>query len=213
MPESIASTARLLGEVFLGEGTAVEDFVVIGTLPNVVEGFEPRVAIGPNATIRSHSVIYAGNTIGARFQTGHGALLREANEIADDVSVGSHSIVEHRVRIGRGARIHSNAFVPEFSVIDEGAWIGPCVVLTNARYPTSPNAKRELAGVHVGARARVGAGAVLLPGITIGADALVGAGAVVVRDVPAGTVVVGNPARVIGDVADIPAYQEASPAS
>jgi acetyltransferase-like isoleucine patch superfamily enzyme len=182
-------------------------------MPAVAEDFDGVVSIGANATIRSHTVIYAGNTIGARFQTGHGTLVREANHIEDDVSVGSHSIVEHRVRIGRGARIHSNAFVPEFSVIDEDAWIGPCVVITNSRYPKSPSSKQELAGVRIGARARVGAGAVLLPGVVIGSDALVGAGAVVVEDVPAGTVVVGNPARVIGDIADIPAYQEAPQAS
>ena len=213
MSASVASTARLLGEVELGEGTRVEDFVVIGTVPAAVEGLDRRVSIGPQATIRSHTVIYAGNAIGARFQSGHGALLREANEIGDDVSVGSHSIVEHHVRIGRGVRIHSSAFIPEHSVIEEGAWIGPAVVITNSRYPNTATSKADLEGVRIGARARVGAGAVLLPGVVIGPDALVGAGAVVVEDVPSRAVVVGNPARVIGDIADIPAYQEAVRAS
>src|SRR5688572_20488678 len=161
MSSSVASTARLLGDVSLGDDIRIEDFVVIGTMPVAADGFEAKVSIGPNATIRSHTVIYAGNMIGARFQTGHGTLLREANQIGDDVSVGSHSIVEHRVRIGNGARIHSNAFVPEYTVIDDDAWIGPSVVITNSRYPKSPTSKRDLAGVHIGARARVGAGAVL----------------------------------------------------
>jgi acetyltransferase-like isoleucine patch superfamily enzyme len=212
VPSSIAQTALFLGEVDLGEDGMVEDFVVIGTQPTNLDGIDTRVVVGPNARIRSHTVIYAGNRIGARFQTGHGALLREANEIDDDVSVGSHSVVEHRVRIGRGARIHSNAFVPEFSVIEAQAWIGPGVVLTNARYPPRPSAKDHLEGVHVGARARVGAGAVVLPGVVIGEGALVGAGAVVVDNVPPGAVVVGNPARVVGAVKDIPAYQEVSAA-
>jgi acetyltransferase-like isoleucine patch superfamily enzyme len=47
--------------------------------------------------------------------------------------------------------------------------------------------------------ARIGGGAVLLPGIEIGEEAFVRAGAVVLRDVPARTIVVGNPARILRD--------------
>ena len=54
--------------------------------------------------------------------------------------------------------------------------------------------------VKIGVRAYVGAGATILPGAVIGDDAVVGAGSVVTGEVPAGTVAVGNPARVIGDV-------------
>lgn len=50
--------------------------------------------------------------------------------------------------------------------------------------------------------ASIGSGAVILPGVEIGAGAMVGAGAVVVRDVPAGMIVVGSPAKVIGPVAE-----------
>lgn len=104
-------------------------------------------------------------------------------------------MVEHHVRIGAGARLHGGCFVPEHSVIGEEAWLGPGVIVTNARYPNRPGAKASLEGVTVSPGAVVGAGAVLLPGITIGAGALVGAGAVVVRDVAEGERVVGNPGR------------------
>jgi acetyltransferase-like isoleucine patch superfamily enzyme len=85
--------------------------------------------------------------------------------------------------------------------------VGPCVVLTNARYPRGRDVKETLAGPRLLAGAKIGANATLLPGVTIGRGALVGAGAVVVRDVPDGAVVVGNPARVIKQVREISAYQ------
>jgi acetyltransferase-like isoleucine patch superfamily enzyme len=192
----------------LGPDSELGEYVVLGLAPRAHGLGELSLVIGAGAVIRSHSVIYAGNVIGLRFQTGHGVLIRESNEIDDDVSIGSHSIVEHHVRIEAGVRIHSNAFIPEFSVLERGAWIGPNVVLTNASYPLSPRAKQELRGPIIRAGAKVGANATLLPGVVIGPDALVGAGAVVVADVPGGTVVVGNPAKVIRQVSEIAAYQE-----
>ena len=65
-------------------------------------------------------------------------------------------------------------------------------------------------GPHVEAGAIVGANVTLLPALRIGAGALIGAGAVVVGDVAAGVVVVGNPARVIGKVADLAAYRSST---
>ncbi len=162
--------------------------------------------IGAGAMIRSHTVIYAGNKIGRNFQTGHGVMIRELNQIGDDVSVGTHSIVEHHVWIGNNVRIHSNVFVPEYCVLEDTCWIGPAVVMTNANYPRSRNVKANLRGVVVQKGARIGAGAVLLPGVVIGMNALIGAGAVVVRDVEENAVVVGNPARLINLVTNIPEY-------
>jgi len=204
----IATTAVVTATVQLGEGSFVDDFVVLGRRMNPLgdEAGAPLV-IGERARIRSHTVIYEGNRIGANFQTGHGVLIREQNDIADDVSIGSHSVIEHHVKIGRGARVHSNCFIPEYCVLEEEAWIGPCVVMTNARYPKSPDAKRNLRGVIVERGAKVGAGAVLLPGVRIGSGALVGSGCVVTRDVPPLMVVAGNPARAIRNILDIPDYQ------
>ena len=193
--------------VLLGSDVEIGEYVVIGVPPRGKEPGELETRIGPNAMIRSHTVIYAGNVIGANFQTGHGVMIRELNEIGDNVSVGTHSIVEHHVRIGNNVRIHSNAFIPEYSVLEDGAWVGPNVVFTNALYPLSPDAKANLKGPHLLPGAKIGANATLLPGVVIGRNALVGAGAVVVRDVPDGKVVVGNPARIIKDVTDLEAYQ------
>jgi acetyltransferase-like isoleucine patch superfamily enzyme len=191
--------------VALGVGCIIEAYVVLGGWSSP-EAEGESLVIGDGARIRSHSVIYAGSTIGDGLQTGHGVLIREGNTIGDRVSVGSHAVVEHHVVIGHGVRLHSNVFVPEFSVIDDDAWIGPNVVFTNARYPRSAGVKESLVGPHIETRAKVGANATLLPGVRVGQDALVGAGAVVIADVRSGDVVVGNPARTVGRIDDLPAY-------
>jgi len=200
-----ATSVICQGVVWEGDFT-IGPFVIVGQLPRGQRSSEQVTRIGDNAYINSHTVIYAGNKIGRNFRAGHGVLIREENEIGDDVSVGSGSNVEHHVRIGSRVRLHSNVFVPELSILEDDCWLGPNVVITNARYPASPTAKEELVGVHIEKRAKIGANTTILPGVRIAADALVGAGAVVTVDVPSGAVVAGNPARVIKHISQIPAY-------
>jgi UDP-3-O-[3-hydroxymyristoyl] glucosamine N-acyltransferase len=117
--------------VELGDDAAVDPFAVLGYRsagsPDALV-----LRIGNGAIIRSHTVIYAGSAIGEKFSTGHGALVRESNEIGDHVSIGSQSVIEHHVRLATRVRVHSGAFIPEFSILEEGAWVGPHVVFTNA---------------------------------------------------------------------------------
>jgi acetyltransferase-like isoleucine patch superfamily enzyme len=190
--------------VVLGEGSVVEDYCIVGTPPRGVREGELATTIGDGAVIRSHTVIYAGNTIGRNFQTGNKVNIRESNRIGNNVSVGTLSVIEHHVEIADNVRIHTQVFIPEFSVLEEGCWIGPNVVLTNAKYPLSPGVKDQLAGPVIRRGAKIGANATILPGVIVGENALVGAGAVVVHDVLPGTVVVGNPARVVNQIADLP---------
>ena len=185
-------------------GRSVEDFCIVGAPPRGERDGELPTAIGDGAVIRSHTVIYAGNVIGRNFQTGNKVNIRESNRIGDNVSVGTLSVIEHHVEIGDHVRIHTQAFIPEFSVLEEGCWIGPNVVLTNAKYPLSPGVKDQLAGPGDPQGRQDWRQRDHLPGVVIGENALVGAGAVVVRDVPAGAVVVGNPARVIRQISELP---------
>jgi UDP-3-O-[3-hydroxymyristoyl] glucosamine N-acyltransferase len=156
---TIAATAIVYPNVQLGEGSVVGEFCIIGEPPRGAAPGDVPTVIGPGAVIRSHTVIYAGNVIGAGFQTGHSALLRESNTIGDDVSVGSHSIIEHHVQIADKVRIHSQAFIPEFSTLETGSWVGPGVRFTNAPHPLSPDAKDSLIGPTLAPGAKIGANA------------------------------------------------------
>ena len=75
---------------------------------------------------------------------------------------------------------------------------------------TPPNTKENLQGAHIKRGAKIGANVTILPGVVIGENALVGAGTVVTKDVPDGAVVVGNPARVVKHVNEIPDYAGAA---
>ncbi|MBN2331325.1 MAG: transferase [Candidatus Aenigmarchaeota archaeon] len=195
--------AKIHANVQIGSNHSIGPCSIIGEPPRGKRPGELKTVIGKNATIRSHSVIYAGNVIGDGFETGHGIMLRENNRIGNDVSVGSHSVIERDCVIGDGVRMHSNVFIPEYTKIMDGAWIGPNAVLTNAEFPKSAQAKKFLQGPVIESGAKIGANATVLPGVRIGSSSLVGAGSVVTHDVPPGTVVVGNPAKMTKKVSDL----------
>jgi acetyltransferase-like isoleucine patch superfamily enzyme len=195
---------KVYAGVELGQDSIIEDYCILGVPPRGQKAGDLQTVIGEKAHIRSHTVIYASNRIGKNFQTGNKVNIRELNEIGDNVSIGTLSVVEHHVNIGNNVRIHSQVFIPEHSVLEDGAWLGPNVVLTNAKYPLSPGVKDSLKGPVIRKGAKIGANATILPGVVIGENALVGAGSVVVHDVPDGAVVVGNPARIIKYISDLP---------
>lgn len=176
---------------------------VLGKAPRGHGEGELELVIGAGAVIRPFTTVYAGTTIGDGFQTGQGASVREDNVIGDDVSVGTNAVLEFGNRIGDRVRIHSGCFL-EMVTVEADVFIGPNVVFTDDPHPMGcPRYKDCKGGPTVRRLARVGANSTVLPGVEIGENALVGAGSVVVEDVPAGMVVVGNPARVIKAVDEL----------
>ena len=98
-------------------------------------------------------------------------------------------------------RIQAKAYITAYCQLEDDVFIAPCVVTTNDNFMGRTEKRLELMkGAIVRRGARIGGAAILLPGVEIGEDAFVGAGAIVLRDVPARTVVVGQPARVLREV-------------
>jgi acetyltransferase-like isoleucine patch superfamily enzyme len=188
----VANTAIIYPDVVLGDNVVIEDFCIIG-IP-IVDSPNNKTIIGDNALIRAGTYIYAGNQIGKNFKTGNKVNIRESNSIGDNVSIGSLSNVEHNIKIGNEVRLHSQVFVPEFTILDDGCWLGPNVVITNAKYPLSQGVKNELIGAHIKRGAKIGANTTILPGLSIGINSLVGAGAIVTKDVDDHVIAYGSPA-------------------
>jgi UDP-2-acetamido-3-amino-2,3-dideoxy-glucuronate N-acetyltransferase len=126
-------------------------------------------------------------------------------EIGDDVKIGTFVEIQKGARIGNRCKISSHTFICEGVELEDEVFVGHNVTFVNDLYPRATNgngvmqqdADWECIPTLVKRGASIGSGATLLCGVTVGERALVGAGSVVTKDVPAFTVVAGNPARFI----------------
>jgi acetyltransferase-like isoleucine patch superfamily enzyme len=193
----------------LGEGVRVLENAVIGKQPALGpkstatrEPLAPTV-IGDGTIVSTGAIVFAGAEIGGGCILGDQSCVRERVVIADDVVVGRGSLVENDTTIGSGTRIQAGAYVTAYSTLEEDVFIAPCVVTTNDNFMGRTERRKELMrGPTIRRGARIGGGAIICPGLEIGEESFVGAGAVVTKDVPPRKLVVGNPARVLRDVAD-----------
>jgi acetyltransferase-like isoleucine patch superfamily enzyme len=146
----------------------------------------PTVKLGQNVSL-GHFVNLYGCTIG------------------DDTRVGPFVEIQKNAFIGKRCKIQSHSFICEGVTIEDEVFVGHGVMFINDKYPRSTT---ESGGLQTEAdwkveptvirrKASIGSNATILGGVTVGEAAIVGAGSVVTADVPAGTIVAGNPAKVI----------------
>ncbi len=127
--------------------------------------------------------------------------------IGDDTRIGTFVEIQKNAFIGKRCKIQSHTFICEGVTIEDEVFIGHGVMFVNDPDPRAVDSAGTLQGdddwvcvpTLVEQGASIGSNVTVLCGITVGRGALVGAGAVVTRDVAPGTVVAGNPARVIGN--------------
>jgi acetyltransferase-like isoleucine patch superfamily enzyme len=209
VPADIHPSATVYPGTELGDGVRVLENAVVGKQPSLGAKSTakrdplPPTTVGDGTVISSGAIVFAGSTIGANCIVGDQSCIRERVTMADDCILGRGSLIENDTTVGAGTRIQAEAYVTAYSTLEEDVFIAPCVVTTNDNFMgRTEKRKAAMRGPTIRRSARIGGGAILCPGIEIGEEAFVGAGAVVTKDVPPRKVVVGNPARVLRDVAD-----------
>jgi acetyltransferase-like isoleucine patch superfamily enzyme len=129
-------------------------------------------------------------------------------EIGDETKIGAFVEIQKNARVGVRCKISSHTFVCEGVTIEDNVFVGHNVAFINDTYPRATTPDGELQTERdwkvdptlIKKGASIGSGATILCNVTVGENAIVGAGSVVTKNVPANTVVAGNPARVLRSV-------------
>ncbi len=125
--------------------------------------------------------------------------------IDDNTQIGTFVEIQKNATIGKYCKIQSHTFICEGVNLEDNVFVGHGVIFINDKYPRATNAEGllqtkkdwKVEPILVKKGASIGSGATILGNVTIGENAIVGAGSVVIKDVPANTIVAGNPARFI----------------
>jgi acetyltransferase-like isoleucine patch superfamily enzyme len=191
----IAETAIIHDNVELGEGVRVGEFCILGH-PARGDAAGVPLRIGQGSHIRSHTTMYEGSAFGPRLIVGHGCMIREGITAGINLQIGSMNDLEGDASFGDWVRFHSNVHICRGTVLGDLVWIFPYVVTTNDPAPPS--------GLQLGPKLEHGSvvctQSIVLPGTTMGIGAFAGAMTRVGGAVPAGALVVGNPAKQVGSV-------------
>jgi acetyltransferase-like isoleucine patch superfamily enzyme len=132
-------------------------------------------------------------------------------QIGDDTKVGAFVEIQKNATVGSRCKISSHTFICEGVTIEDEVFVGHGVVFINDSYPRATTDSGSLQSesdwkvenTMVKKRASIGSGSTILSKVTIGENAIVGAGSVVTKDVPANTIVAGNPAKVLRKVSHV----------
>lgn len=144
-----------------------------------------------------HLADIAGCTLGPGTRVWQFVVILKGARIGADCNICAHVLIEGDVVVGDRVTIKSGVQLWDGLRVGDDVFIGPNATFTNDKHPRSRVYPDRFAQTVIEDGASIGAGSVILPGLRIGAKAVIGAGAVVTKDVPAGAIVVGNPATLV----------------
>lgn len=190
----------------LGDGCEVQDGAILGKPPKLARhssaprGAPPPLRLGAGAVVCARAIVFAGADVGDGAILGDQSFVRERARIGAGSVIGRGSAVDNDVVIGARVRVQTDVYLTAFSEVEDDVFVGPGACTTNDDTMSRHGPEYALRGARLRRACRVGGGVVLCPGVEVGEEAFVAAGAVVTRDVPARTVVMGMPARVLREV-------------
>ena len=153
----------------------------------------------------AHESSYVDNNveIGKGTKIWHFSHIQSGAEIGEGCSIGQNVNIGNNVKIGNYVKIQNNVSVYEGVELEDYVFCGPSMVFTNIKVPRSEFPQRGTEFYQktiVKKSASIGANATIVCGVTIGEYALIGSGAVVTKNVPAYSLVIGNPGKIVGKV-------------
>ncbi len=192
----------------VGADCVIEDHAVLGKRPRLAAssssaaGEVGQLRLSAGVKVCAGAIVFAGAQLDEDVIIGDQAYVRERARLGPRTVIGRGSTVDNDVRVGARARVQSGVYLTAHTVVEDDVFIGPGVITTNDSTMGRHPAGEPLRGPLLRRACRVGGASVLTPGVEIGEEAFVAAGAVVTRDVPFRTVVMGVPARRVGEVPD-----------
>jgi acetyltransferase-like isoleucine patch superfamily enzyme len=223
-PTSSGNEPFIAPSAVIGEGSVIYPFAYIGdgvrlgrgvhVFPGTFIGkppmgagalarrpsFDRVVEIGDHCVIGPHAVIYYDVKIGHNTLIGDGASIRERCTIGDECIVGRYVAINYNCHVGNRTKVMDLAVLTGNMTVGEDVFIAMNVSSANDNAMGADSYDEDqIVGPTIGARARIGVGAILLPGVHVGQDSTIAAGALVTRDVPENVTAVGIPARPVGN--------------
>ena len=162
---------------------------------NVISNITPNITVHPSATVDK------GARIGDRTKIWHYSHICDDSDIGENCNIGQNVYIAGGSRLGNNCKVQNNVSVYAGVECGDYVFLGPSCVLTN---DINPRVKKSKDGQYIKTiiedGVTIGANATIICGNIIGKHSLIGAGAVVTKDVEPYSIVVGNPAKKIGEI-------------